>query len=51
MIDTHAHLTDPRYASDLPEVLGRAAEAGVEVMINPSTSHIDAVLVDELSNK
>ena len=51
MIDTHAHLTDPRYASDLPEVIGRAAEAGIEVMINPSTSHNDVVLVDELSKK
>lgn len=51
MIDTHAHLTDPRYASDLSAVLGRAAEAGVDVMINPSTSHNDVVLVDELSKK
>lgn len=30
LIDTHAHLDDPKFADDLPAVLGRAAEAGVE---------------------
>src|SRR5579871_3160397 len=30
LIDTHAHLFDDRFRSDLPAVLKRAAEAGVE---------------------
>jgi TatD DNase family protein len=29
LIDTHAHLDDPRFADDLPAVLARAADAGV----------------------
>ncbi|MFO0800217.1 MAG: TatD family hydrolase [Gemmataceae bacterium] len=33
MIDTHAHLFDDRFASDLPAVLGRAAAAGVERVV------------------
>ena len=28
-IDTHAHLDDPRFAADLPEILAHAAAAGV----------------------
>jgi TatD DNase family protein len=30
VIDAHAHLTDDRFASDLPEAIERAAAAGVE---------------------
>lgn len=30
MIDAHAHLTDDRLVSDLPDVLARAAAAGIE---------------------
>ena len=30
LIDTHAHLFDDRFRSDLPAVLRRAADAGVE---------------------
>ncbi len=33
-IDTHAHLTFPEYKIDLPEVIGRAKEAGLEAIIN-----------------
>ena len=33
MIDTHAHLFDERFASDLPAVLQRAADAGLERIV------------------
>ncbi|ACX53191.1 hydrolase, TatD family [Ammonifex degensii KC4] len=33
LIDTHCHLNDPRLEADLPEVLARARQAGVKVMI------------------
>lgn len=34
LIETHAHLTDPRFKSDLDEVIGRARQAGVEYIVN-----------------
>ncbi|MFH1386193.1 MAG: TatD family hydrolase [bacterium] len=33
-IDTHAHLTFPEFKPDLPEVIKRAKEAGLEAIIN-----------------
>ena len=33
IIDTHAHLDDPQYAEDLPEVVDRARLAGVEKVL------------------
>lgn len=33
LIDTHAHLVDDRFRSDLPAVLARAADAGVERVV------------------
>ena len=33
LVDTHAHLMDPAFADDLPEVLRRASAAGVGAMI------------------
>ena len=38
LIDTHAHLDFPDFASDLPEVLSRASAAGVTRMLTISTS-------------
>jgi TatD DNase family protein len=34
MIDAHAHLTDPRLASDLDAVIGRATAAGIERILS-----------------
>ena len=37
-IDTHAHLDDPRFGSDLEQVLDRAVEGGVEQIITIGAS-------------
>jgi TatD DNase family protein len=46
LIDTHCHLADPAYASDLPEVLDRAWAAGVRrvVVIGESRANAEAAL-------
>lgn len=51
MIDTHAHLTDERLASQIGTVLTRAREVGVTKIIAPSTSLEDARLVVEMIGK
>lgn len=38
LIDTHAHLDDGRFAGDLPAVLQRAAEAGLERIVCVATT-------------
>ncbi|MBI3977253.1 MAG: TatD family hydrolase, partial [Chloroflexi bacterium] len=35
LIDTHCHLNNPQFATDLPAVLARAREAGVAVILVP----------------
>jgi TatD DNase family protein len=42
LIDTHCHLTDPRLASQLSDVLFRAADAGVQRLITVGTNVSDA---------
>lgn len=37
LIDTHAHLDDPKFADDLPDVLSRAVSAGVDRIITIGT--------------
>ncbi len=37
MIDTHAHLDGPEFSEDLPEVLARARQGGVERIFVPAT--------------
>jgi len=37
-VDTHAHLTDPRFREDLERVLERAATAGVDAVISLATT-------------
>ena len=38
LIDTHAHLDDGRFASDLADVLERAAVAGIERVVTIATT-------------
>lgn len=42
MIDSHGHLTHPRFRDDLSEVLRRAREAGVEACVTIGTGVEDA---------
>ncbi len=51
MIDTHAHLNDRRFARDLPEVLQRAAEAGVEAIICPGIDAESSQAVTQLAKE
>ena len=37
LIDTHAHIHDPRFDSDRDAVIERARNAGVEVMVTVGT--------------
>jgi TatD DNase family protein len=42
MIDTHTHLTDPKFANDLTQVLLRARASGVTAFVSPSTTLSDS---------
>jgi TatD DNase family protein len=48
MIDTHCHLTDENLRRQLPEVLARAAEAGVREMVTIATDVDDSRACVEL---
>lgn len=45
MIDTHSHIFEPDFAEDLPEVIARAREVGVEKILMPN---IDDTTVDAM---
>lgn len=51
LIDSHAHLNDSRFSTDLPQVLERAREAGVGTIINVGydlgSSRLAAEMADE----
>jgi TatD DNase family protein len=42
LFDTHAHLTDERFAADLPDVLARAAAAGLTRVVCIGTTAADS---------
>ena len=50
-IDTHAHLDDERFHSDLPAVLERAAQAGLERIVVVATTALDSPRCVELAAK
>jgi len=51
MIDTHAHLTDPKLDTQVEMVLGRAKKAGVVKVIVPGTDLRDMWQVKQLTEK
>jgi TatD DNase family protein len=51
MIDTHAHLDDESFASDLAEVLHRAADAGIEAIVCPGIGAESSEAVARLSQE
>lgn len=51
MIDTHAHLDDPQYADDLPEVIQRAKDADIEKIFVPAVNLTDLPHVFEVCEK
>lgn len=50
LIDTHAHLSDSKFAGEVDGVIARAAEMGVEIIINPSTCLEDALKMEQIIN-
>jgi TatD DNase family protein len=50
-IDTHAHLDDERFHADLPAVLERAAQAGVQRIVVVATTALDSQRCVELAAK
>ncbi len=48
LVDSHCHLTDQRFDTDRPEVLRRAAEAGVTRILTVASDRADAQRVVEL---
>lgn len=51
MIDTHCHLTHPRFRDDVETVIARAVEAGVESCVTIGTGPADARRARELSRR
>lgn len=50
-IDTHAHLTSHDFDADREEVLSRARDAGVGIIINPGTNLADSRRAVELADR
>ena len=51
LIDTHAHLDDEQFDADLPEVIARATEAGVEAIICVGVSAASSEAVVRLAEQ
>ncbi|MBX6311646.1 MAG: TatD family hydrolase [Isosphaeraceae bacterium] len=51
LIDTHAHLEDPRLSGDLPGVLGRARAAGVAQVVAIGTTAADSAVTIDLARR
>jgi TatD DNase family protein len=42
LVDSHAHLTSPRFDEDRDDVIRRALDAGVRLIVNPATDLADS---------
>src|SRR5262245_42860116 len=51
LIDTHAHLDDEKFRADLPDVLNRAAAAGVRHVVTIATTGDDSQACVELAGR
>ena len=51
LFDTHAHLTDERFAADLPDVLARAAAAGLTRIVCIGTTAADSAACVRLAER
>lgn len=51
MIDTHAHLSDPKFNDDLALVLDRGRAAGINSFINPATNVDDSKRILEITQE
>lgn len=51
MIDTHCHLNFHKFENDIDEVIGRALESGVEIIVNTGTSIPSSRQAVELAQK
>jgi TatD DNase family protein len=51
MVDSHAHLTAPQFEADRSDVIQRALDAGVSVIINPATDVADSERAIHLAEK
>lgn len=51
MFDSHAHLDSERFEGERDEIIARAKEAGLTLMMNPGASYESSVKAVELSEK
>ncbi len=51
LVDTHAHLDFPQFQTDLEQVLERASQAGVGLIINVGTTEQSSYKATSLSNR
>ena len=51
LIDTHAHLTSREFDADRDDVIRRARDAGVDIVINPATTVEDSRRAIELAER
>jgi TatD DNase family protein len=51
MIDSHCHLADPKFSSDLEEVISRAGHAGIGRMVTISDSLDEAKICVDIAEK
>lgn len=51
LVDSHCHLVFPAFASDLEAIIGRAAEHGVQRIVNPGTDLADSQAAVQLARQ